>query len=328
MKSLFIFLVLLISATTVQSQHLFNLKFNNDKEFKVVQFTDTHVNVEIGKNLEVFTTIKKILEIEKPDLVVLTGDVATDGNPKKTYEAFEKVFKDAKMPWIVTLGNHDSQANLSRKDVADLLQGLSYCLNNDKEETYGNSNFVFPVKNKGNKAEALIYIMDSNAYSTLKPEVDGWGWFDHSQVSWYKEKSQKYTKSNNNEPLPAITFFHIPFSEYYQAWSNKEVKAIGKRKEDECGSEINTGMFAAMLESKDIMGTFVGHDHNNDYIGVHHNVALAYGRVTKTKTYRKAPVEGARIIVLKEGERKFDSWIREVNGKKVYPCTWPDSFVN
>ena len=284
MKSLFIFLVTLLSATMVQSQQLPNLQFNNDKEFKVVQFTDTHVNVEAGKNMEVFTTIKKILEIEKPDLVVLTGDVATDGNPQKTYQAFEKVFEEAKMPWIVTLGNHDSQADLSRKEVSDFLQGLSYCLNNDKGETYGNSNFVFPVKSKENKAEALIYIMDSNAYSTLKPEVDGWG--------------------------------------------NKEVKAIGKRKEDECGPEINTGMFAAMLESKDIMGTFVGHDHNNDYIGVHHNVALAYGRVTKTKTYRKAPVEGARIIVLTEGERKFDSWIREVNGRKVYPCTWPDSFVN
>tara|TARA_R110002111_G_scaffold148374_3_gene215495 strand:+ start:454 stop:1440 length:987 start_codon:yes stop_codon:yes gene_type:complete len=328
MKSLFIFLVTLLSATMVQSQQLPNLQFNNDKEFKVVQFTDTHVNVEAGKNMEVFTTIKKILDIEKPDLVVLTGDVATDGNPQKTYQAFEKVFEEAKMPWIVTLGNHDSQADLSRKEVSDFLQGLSYCLNNDKGETYGNSNFVFPVKSKENKAEALIYIMDSNAYSTLKPEVDGWGWFDHSQVNWYKEKSQQYTKANNDEPLPAIAFFHIPLPEYYQAWSNKEVKAIGKRKEDECGPEINTGMFAAMLESKDIMGTFVGHDHNNDYIGVHHNVALAYGRVTKTKTYRKAPVEGARIIVLTEGERKFDSWIREVNGRKVYPCTWPDSFVN
>jgi hypothetical protein len=87
-------------------------------------------------------------------------------------------------------------------------------------------------------------------------------------------------------------------------------------------------MFAAMLECKDIMGTFVGHNHNNDYIGVYYDVTLAYGRVTKTKTYRQAPVQGAKIIVLKEGERKFNTWIREVSGKKTYPCTCPDTFIN
>ncbi len=320
--------VFIALTTAVQSQHLANLEFNDDKEFKIVQFTDTHVNVESGKNLEVFTTVKKILDMEKPDLVVLTGDVATDGNPEKTYKEFEKIFTQAKTPWIVAFGNHDSQADLSRKEVADFIHTLSYCLNNDNGETHGNSNFVIPVGNKQNKAEALIYIMDSNAYSTLKPEVDGWGWFDHSQVMWYKEKSKQYTRSNNNKPLPAVAFFHIPLPEYYQAWSNKKIKAFGQRKEDECGPEINTGMFAAMLECKDVMGTFVGHDHNNDYIGIYYDIALAYGRITKTKTYRKAPVEGARIIVLKEGERSFESWVREVNGKKVAPCMWPDSFVN
>lgn len=328
MKSLFALIFLIVITISAQSQNIADLKFNDDKEFKIVQFTDTHVNVESGKNLEVFTTIKIILEIEKPDLVVLTGDIATDGNPEKTYREFEKIFTEAKIPWIVTFGNHDSQADLSRKEVADFVQKLSYCLNSDKGETYGNSNFVVPVQNKEKKTEALIYIMDSNAYSTLKPKVGGWGWFDHAQVVWYKEKSKQFTKSNNNKPLPAIAFFHIPLPEYYQAWNNKKNKAIGQRKEDECGPEINTGMFAAMLECKDVMGTFVGHDHNNDYIGVYYDLALAYGRVTKTKTYKKAPIEGARIIVLKEGERTFDTWIREANGKKVTPCTWPDSFVN
>ncbi|MEZ4969480.1 MAG: metallophosphoesterase family protein [Flavobacteriaceae bacterium] len=327
MKSRFVFLLLIMLTTSIQSQDIAQLHFNANKEFKVVQFTDTHVNVELGKNMDVFVTVKKILDMEKPDLVVLTGDVATDGNPEKTYKEFEAVFTAAKTPWIVTLGNHDSQADLSRKEVADFLQNLNYCLNNDQGETYGNSNFVYPVRGRDSKNQALIYIMDSNAYSTLKPEVDGWGWFDNSQVSWYKEKSKEFTRKNNDKPLPAIAFFHIPLPEYYQAWKNKKVKAIGKRKEQECGPEINTGMFAAMLEAKDVMGTFVGHDHNNDYIGVHYNMALAYGRVTKTKTYNKAPVEGARIIVLKEGERSFDTWIREVNGKKVYSCSWPSSFV-
>ena len=75
-------------------------------------------------------------------------------------------------------------------------------------------------------------------------------------------------------------------------------------------------MFSAMLESGDVMGAFVGHDHINDYIGVHYNIALAYGRVTKVMRGRRDPKAGGRVIVLKEGERSFDTWIRDLNGKK------------
>src|SRR5690606_11309123 len=140
--------------TPVFSQDISHLQFNGNKEFKVLQFTDTHINVESGKNVDAFTTIKKIMDMEKPDLVVLTGDIATDGNPEKTYKEFEAIFTAAKMPWIVTLGNHDSQADLSRKEVADFLRNLNYCLNNDEGDTYGNSNFVYPVRSADNKNEA------------------------------------------------------------------------------------------------------------------------------------------------------------------------------
>ena len=39
----------------------------------------------------------------------------------------------------------------------------------------------------------------------------------------------------------------------------------GTRMEKACAPAINTGMFAAMKEAGDVMGTFVGHDHDNDY---------------------------------------------------------------
>ena len=85
-------------------------------------------------------------------------------------------------------------------------------------------------------------------------------------------------------------------------------------------------MFAAMLESGDVMGTFVGHDHINDYIGVQYGIALAYGRITKTMRGAVDPKPGGRVIILKEGERKFDTWIREGNGNKVLECSFSDSF--
>ena len=321
-----IILFLIVFNGNAHAQERYALKFNDNGELKILQFTDTHTNIEKNKRVEVFETIRKIVAIEKPDLVVLTGDIATDGNPARTYDFFEKLFEEAGIPWAVVFGNHDSQADWSRQQVATYVQGLKNCLNADQAETDGCSNFVLPVCNTGGEKQALLYFMDSNAYSTLEPLVGGWGWFTHNQVEWYREQSAYFTSMNNGKPFPALAFFHIPLPEYYAAWKNKRVKAIGTRHESECGPEINTGMFAAMVESGDVMGTFVGHDHYNDYIGVQYGIALAYGRVTKPSLKRKHPVAGGRVIVLKEGQRVFDTWIRDVKGRKVFECNFPNSF--
>lgn len=326
MKRIYSVLLYLLVFAFVATAQKGDLEFNESGEFKIVQFTDTHIDLTQNQNLEVYSIIKNIIAIEKPDLVVLTGDIVTQDNPQDAYLRFEKVFVDADIPWVMVFGNHDSEHNMSRRELADFLQKRTLCLNKDRGETHGNSNFVLTVSGRTWRTEALLYFMDSNEYSTLKPLVDGWGWFDFSQVDWYRKRSRKFAMLNKGRPLPALAFFHIPLPEYRAAWENKAVAPIGVRNEDECSPEINTGMFAAMLESKDVMGVFVGHDHINDYIGIHYNIALAYGRVTKIMKDPEDPLAGGRVIVLKEGERKFDTWIRDMNGNKVLECNYPDSF--
>lgn len=64
--------------------------------------------------------------------------------------------------------------------------------------------------------------------------------------------------------------------------------------EKACAPLLNTGMFAAMKEAGDVMGTFVGHDHDNDYSVMWHGILLAYGRlqveIRSITTCRMAPV--------------------------------------
>jgi len=157
--------------------------------------------------------------------------------------------------------------------------------------------------------------------------VEGDGWFHFSQINWYLKKSKEFTLANDGTPLPALAFFHIPLPEYTQAWNNKISPPFGVKNEDECSPDINTGMFSAMLERGDVMGTFVGHDHINDYIGVYYNIALAFGRVTKILcNTEEDPLAGGRIIVLREGERKFETWIRNMDGNVKLNCIWPDFF--
>ncbi len=327
MKNVYCILLLFCAAEFVAiGQNEADLKFNAYGEFKIAQFTDTHVDLTDNTNVEVYNIIETVIKIEKPDLAVLTGDIVTQDDPQEAYLRFDDVFSEAGVPWVMVFGNHESEHNFSRKELADFLQQLPFCLNRDQGETKGNSNFILPVSGKNKKVDALLYFMDSNEYSTLEPLVDGWGWFDYEQVGWYRDKSKKYTLQNGGKPLPALAFFHIPLPEYYDAWTNKAVAPIGVRNEDECSPEINTGMFAAMLECGDVMGTFVGHDHINDYIGLHFNIALAYGRITKIMKEPEDPLAGGRVILLKEGKHEFDTWIRDMNGNKELECSYPDSF--
>lgn len=320
-------LFILFVGLQVSAQSKAKLIFNQKGEFKIVQFTDTHIELNAKKNLEVYSTIEKVIAAEKPDLIVLTGDIVTEDNPQEAYKRLVSIFEKAKIPWAMVFGNHDSEHNLSRNELASFLEELPFCLNDNDSISTGFSNFILPVFCNENKPAAQLYFMDSNEYSTLEPVVEGWGWFKHEQIGRYRQQSKMLTESNTGKPFPALAFFHIPLPEYSAAWNNRINPPIGVKNEDECSPEINTGMFAAMLESGDVMGTFAGHDHINDYIGVQYGIALAYGRITKTMGAPSDPKAGGRVIVLKEGERKFVTWIREANGSKVLECVFPDSFM-
>lgn len=115
--------------------------------------------------------------------------------------------------------------------------------------------------------------------------------------------------------MPALAFFHIPLPEYRVAWETEGV--IGVKQEEVADSPVNSGLFAAMKEMGDVMATFVGHDHINDYIAAVDGIYLAYGRGTGYGTYGKEGFpRGARIIELIEGERQFRTWLRLEGGVK------------
>ena len=328
MNKILIFIILsflLLNQVSAKSPDI--LKFSSAGQFKIVQFTDTHIDLIKGSNLEVYQTIRRVIEIEKPDLAILTGDIVTQNDPQEAYRKLSDVFASCHLPWAMVFGNHDSEHNFTREQLADFLPGLPFCLNNDQGDLTENSNFILQVYGENKKLQALIYGMDSNSYSTLKPNVDGYGWFSFSQISGYIRDSKEFTRLNNNVPLPALAFFHIPVPEYNNAWNPKKTVVIGSKNEDVSCANLNSGMFAAMLECGDVMGIFVGHDHTNDYIGLCNNIALAYGRVTKKMKDPADPLAGGRVIVLKEGRREFDTWIREAGGKKVLACTYPNSFA-
>ena len=319
-------LLMCIGISPMKSQ---DLKFGEDKKFKIVQFTDVHWKADSIASEEAGERMGEVLDAEKPDLVIFTGDVIFGKPADKSMRcALEPTIKRG-IPFAVTFGNHDDELGMSRKELYDFIKDMPGNLTSSVEGLSGVTNFILPVKaSDGSKDAALLYVFDSHSYATLKG-IKGYGWIKHDQVQWYIDESKKFTEANRGTPLTALSFFHIPLPEYHEAVQNEGSFLIGTRKEKACAPEINTGLFAAMKEAGDVLGVFVGHDHVNDYGVSWKGIMLCYGRFTGGKTvYHDMPGgNGARVIELTEGERQFRSWIRLKGGKVINEFTYPSEWI-
>jgi hypothetical protein len=106
-----------------------------------------------------------------------------------------------------------------------------------------------------------------------------------------------------------VAFFHIPFPEFEIVRNQKNT--LGSTFEPVCSPNLNSGLFTSFIEMKDILGVFVGHDHNNDFVGQLDRIWLVYGRKTGyNAAYKEILDRGARVIELHENDRKFDTYIR------------------
>lgn len=316
-KFLFVVLVAL-SSFQVQAQEV---KFNSAGKFKIVQFTDLHYNFGEEPSKKTLRTINYTLDIEKPDMVVFTGDVITGKTRQKGWDEVLEIVISRKIPYLVTLGNHDHEGDMSREEIANYVIAKPFILNKTAkiDNVDGFLNEAIEIKGK---VPAVIYAMDSQAYSTNK-RLKGYGWFDRNQIDWYAKTSAKFKAANQDSTLTALAFFHIPLPEYKLAFDNVKNKRTGVRYEAECAPDINTGMFAAMVQAGDVLGTFVGHDHVNDYLVDYYGIALAYGCWTGSENTYQRHKNGARIIELTEGKREFYTYIRESDGTLLYPTNYP-----
>ena len=342
MKKTILLLLLSLSLTPVSFAKNSSkpvLHFNKTGKFKILQFTDIHFQYNSFRSDSALLMIKAAVEKEKPNLVVLTGDVVCSKDTRQAWLALAKPLIAAKVPWAVTLGNHDIEYELSGKEIMETISGLPYKLTvYGPRNISGNGNYILKVQSSNSsETRAVLYFFDS--HSGIKPKSD-WGsydWVKSDQIEWYRNQSQKLTKKNDGKPFPALAFFHIPLPEYNEVWGKETT--VGVKGESVCSPDINSGLYNAFLESADVMGMFVGHDHNNNYIGCLRNICMAYGQASGRQCYGDIG-RGYRVIELTENERKFDTWVHiryicdrdkdiweptNDNGQR-YVATYPGSF--
>ena len=296
------------------------LRFGENGEFKILVFSDIHGN---GSKISALakTNIALLTEREDPDLVLLDGDNTWGLTDEKTLKScvadITEIFEEKKIPWAHVYGNHDAENNNVKKEAQQrIYESFPMCVSLAGDPSLpGVGNYVLPVyASEGDRVLFNVWALDSGQYVTqaerdaLLPVATIFQGFSGSvydfirpaQIRWYSDTSEKM-EAYCGAPVPGLMAFHIPLQETYAAWVNRAaLEHTGEKREAVCASEINSGLFAALLERGDVKAVVNGHDHVNDYMVNYGGIKLCYVSTVSETGYCDMDMLGARVFVVRE----------------------------
>lgn len=290
------------------------LKFHEDGTFKILQLTDTHLCSDEYEDTTHFV-MRSVIAKEKPDLIVLTGDVCWR-EPFDPWYKVRALLDSCKTPYAVVFGNHDIDSGSLERIIDYLCESPYFVGSRGPEDVYGCGNYALTIEgHESGKTEEVLYMIDSHTFVKLGRQYGKYDVIRQNQVRWYDELSAAFTKSNGGTPIPSLAFWHIAPLEVKNVWGGQFT--IGARGESEGCAILNSGIFEAFVENQDVKGIFFGHDHENDYGGTFCDIGLFYGRCTGTSNYEMVG-HGGRVIVLHEGGNRYDTYVTTPDTTELY----------
>lgn len=271
---------------------------SSDLSFKVLQIADMHYTgnpdtacssapASMTSCTERVMTqfIGELLDLEKPDFVVYSGDnvQVSDSHLRRT--AMDTAVSGAEsrgIPFGMVLGNHDDELGFQREDIIVIAESYNYSYTSRGPTSIdGIGNYELSVKAPASGAwgEAdsdifRMYFLDSHSYpnTTAFPGTSSkYDWVKQNQIDYYKRLSASH---GTNGKVPSVMFFHIPIPEYAATTPNG---TTGEQNEGVSSSDVNSNLFSSLVELNEVKATFVGHDHVNEFCSHRQGIALCYG---------------------------------------------------
>ncbi len=292
------------------------LKYREDGTFRIIQFTDTHVgNMPFHEDDErTFKLIESALNHFDVDLIVHTGDLIWSEGVKDAHIVFQKTlekFEVFNKPMAITFGNHDSEEIITRSDLRRIFEE-TVAMRADKHHSMIHDDreaYVVEINSTdGQKVENTLYFLDSGADAPMA--IGTYDWNQPEQVQWFKETSKIYRRQDGVKRN--LVFQHIPVPEYWQAAEHIIDGVNHETNEAISAPHLNTGLFANMVLDGETWGMFVGHDHENNFDGVHHGLHLVYGNVSGYQTYGDEE-RGVRIIELNQVTQTVETYTVKIH---------------
>ena len=293
-------------------------RYGPDGTFKVLQLTDTHYIAGDPRSERALSTVREMLDSERPDLVIHTGDIVFGRPDLQSAREILQPVADRGIPFAVALGNHDSQFGATREEMYRVIRAIPGCVNlPSKEGVYGCSNDVITLQGPGG-TDRVLYLFDSMDAVILKgeEEIHSYDYIRFSQLEWYRNHSRAFTEENGGSPVPSLAFFHIPLCEVTEGLANGGRILAGENGEPPCPSRLNSGLLAQMRELGDVQAIVTGHDHDCDYVLDYGQMYYIYGRFSGCDTvYNHLGASGARVFLFTQGTRAFRTWVRLQGGE-------------
>ena len=325
------------------------LQFRKDGTFKILQITDIHGICK--QTPDTTKLIEGVLDKEKPDFVVFTGDqikgyglsYLIGDKTKKVEQAIDNYILPLQkrgIPFAVTFGNHDPQVGVSLDDQMQMYRAFDNCVVPETDYSLGAGTYSLPVFGSDGKNPTMqFYLIDSGSNA---PE-GGYASIEPQKIEWYK-KIRKKICAENGGYIPSFLFQHIPVEEIYNLYDKVDKKEPGaihafrtkkgyyklkdefadgetRLHEPSCIPDVNTGLFDAVQEKGDVVAMFFGHDHKNNFVGTYNGVDMGYGPSCGFNEYGNGVERGIRVIEFSENDiRHYKTHVvtyRELFGKRV-----------
>ncbi|KAL8742545.1 MAG: hypothetical protein Q9190_004982 [Brigantiaea leucoxantha] len=218
------------------------LHVRKDGRFKIMQVADLHLSTGLGHCRDVDPSeqsggkcdadtrtlefLGAVLDSEKPDLAVLSGDQVngeTAPDAQSAVYKFAEMFIKREIPFATIFGNHDDEGSLGRSALMQLTQSLPFSLSlPGPSSVEGTGNYYVEVLARRNsKHSALtLYFLDTHGYSPDEQQFRGYDWLKKSQIDWFKSTSQtlktKRSHTDYKHRHLDMAFIHIPLPERHR----------------------------------------------------------------------------------------------------------------
>lgn len=294
------------------------LNFRNGN-FRIMQIADTQEIPSVSP--DTIRLVEAALDKEKPDLVVFTGDqikgystffMGEKGkkNIISTLKTLTKPLEERNIPFTMTFGNHDGEAALKNNEQFEIYKESPMFVYADSVSDNDKATFCLNISDK-----FLVYLFDTHS----RAEGGGYSGINQEQIDWYRSVRDSFDPT-----LPSLAFQHIPTPEFFDVIKQVKrftkgcVRAYGDHKnefyaldpdnsragdfmgESPAAPYKNSGEIDAFLEKKEMLGVYVGHDHNNSFVANYKGIDLGYTQGAGFNVYGPGYKRGVRILDINE----------------------------
>ncbi|KAH0592905.1 hypothetical protein MHUMG1_09358 [Metarhizium humberi] len=277
------------------------LKFNDNGTFQMSIFSDMHFgqsesSTGPAQDRNTVRVIGDVLDFDRPDLVVLNGDLI-NGDTTQSHNSTHYIDQIVapmvrrNLTWASTYGNHDHS---SSADSADILKREhmwpgARTRNMVTAKDAGTTNYHLPVYSAacardGCAPELILWFFDSRGGYYFQGAAQA-NWVHASAVAWFRETNDLLTKKHQRA-IPSLAFVHIPIHAtwavqtrakprpHYQPGINDKL-AVSQQGEGWCRNNSQQAtcdyggqdepFMQALVDVPGLMGLFYGHDHGKTW---------------------------------------------------------------